>query len=98
MRRTTITVVSSVMLLFSSGCKKCFDCVNDCVKRISTGELICSDQFPNYAAYNFFIDSMRYDLISKPTNYITYHEVVCNEKDKQVQEQKPGITCMSKLK
>lgn len=94
MNKIIITVVSSSLLCFCGGYKKCFDCVNGCVKRISTDELICSDQFPDYAAYNMFIDSMRYDLISRPTNYITYHEHVCNEKDKQEQEQKPGITCM----
>lgn len=76
------------------GCRKCYNCSNGCFKKFSTGEVICSSDFNSYAEYHHVADSLGADVNwGGPNTFGTFSEKVCNQKDLEEYESKPGISC-----
>lgn len=92
MKNIIIIVIINILLQLTS-CKKCYTCKNACCRRISTNELICSDQFQSNEEYWHFMDSLSSDIKCSNNTLTTFYKKVCSEDERVEYESKPGIGC-----
>ncbi|MFN8287058.1 MAG: hypothetical protein U0V74_09915 [Chitinophagales bacterium] len=87
-----IIIVSSLLLIFSS-CKKCSNCHDNCCRRISTNERICSSQYGTNQ-YHHILDSLASDIVCSVNSESSFAYKVCNEQDVDAIKMLPGVSCV----
>lgn len=93
MKKIIITVGISLLLILLS-CKKCYNCSNGCGTQVSTGQMICSDQFSSDQEWGHLRDSLATDFYVGSNSYSTFNEKVCSEEERIEYEDRPGIGCI----
>lgn len=92
MKTITITVISSFLLVLT-GCQKCYNCSNSCCKRVSTNEILCSDQFASFQDYHHVLDSLGADIYCGPNTLATYYKKACKGSDVEYYQSMRGVSC-----